>query len=245
MPKDECAFLNPQIQKYNHWPHFWTEIGAIFTSLLSLACDALDLCLLRSSLPSPCHFSALLPPSLPNFPPSAQLFIFSFYNSGSSSAVSLTVPPPHTLIHPPTHPSANPLTKGQEGPSLAQCLMGSDSSVFWDYARWKGGHSIVGGLLFDAATVCFWQDSCSKASRPPRARLKEGTWLPISSGVSAASTWGHRPSSSPANHVWFGFLEIPLFFFTFNKANFYKHVLESMQNQIYTADARTVIRMSP
>lgn len=49
--------------------------------------------------------------------------------------------------------------------------------------------------------------------------------------------------SSESRLVWF--LKIPLFFFTFNKANFYKHVLGSIHNQIYTADARTVIRMSP
>lgn len=119
-----------QIQKYNRWPHFLR--GAVVAGLLSLVCD--ELCLLHLSLPLP-SVSALhssIPPSLPNFPLSAQLFICSCYNSGSRSAVSLTVPP--TQTHPPTHPSANPLTKGQEGPSLAQCLMGSDSSVFWDYA---------------------------------------------------------------------------------------------------------------
>lgn len=97
---------------------------------MSLVSEALERHLLHSSLPSVTSLHSSLPPSLLNFPPSAQPFIFSFYNSGSSGAVSLTAPPPTQ----PLHPSANPLTKGQEGPSLAWCLMGSDSSVFWDYA---------------------------------------------------------------------------------------------------------------
>lgn len=86
MLKGRCACL---IQNYNHWPHPLTETGVMVTSLLRLVCDALELCLLPPTLS----------PSLPNFPPSAQLFIFSFYNSGSSSAISLAVPPPPT--HPP------------------------------------------------------------------------------------------------------------------------------------------------
>lgn len=62
--------------------------------------------------------------------------------------------------------------------------MGSDSSVFWDYARWKGGHSSTDGLCHSTATVCFWQDSCSKPSRPPRMELRDRTqgWLPFDGG---------------------------------------------------------------
>lgn len=87
--------------------------------------------------------------------------------------------------------AANPFTKGQEGPSLAQCLMGSDSSVFWDYACWKAGHSRIGSFCHSTATVCFWQDSCSKPSRPPWMAWRERTqgWLPFNGGLSATSTW--------------------------------------------------------
>lgn len=95
---------------------------------------------------TPSSFSSLAS-SRPNTPPSAQPFIFSYYNSGNR-VLSARQSVPWSRLYPPgcSASAANPLSKGQEGPSLARCLMGSDSSVFWDYARWKGGHSSPGGL---------------------------------------------------------------------------------------------------
>lgn len=150
---------------------------------------------LHSSLP-PCQTSLRQHNSL-----------FSLSTTVAAAVPSAWLCPHHThsSTHPPTHPSANPLTKGQEGPFSGPVPDGLGQQCVLGLRPLKRGAFHRRGLLFDATTVCFWQDSCSKASRPPRVRLKEGTWLPISSGVSAASTWGHRPSSSPANHVWFGF----------------------------------------
>lgn len=157
-----------QIQKYNRWPHFLR--GAVVAGLLSLVCD--ELCLLHLSLPLP-SVTALhssIPPSLPNFPLSAQLFICSCYNSGSRSAVSLTVPP--TQTHPPfckpTYQRAGRPVSGPVPDGLGQqCVLG--------LRLLKRGPFHPRGLLFGAAAVCFGQDSCSKPSRPPQARLKEGT----------------------------------------------------------------------
>lgn len=58
-------------------------------------------------------------------------------------------------------------SKGQVGPSLAWCLMGSDSRVFWDYSSWKARHSNTGCFCHNTATVCFLPDSCSKRSCSP------------------------------------------------------------------------------
>lgn len=156
--------------------------------------SSLSLC--RPLVLSLCSSSLALRSSLPNWPPSAQLFICSYYNSGNRA---LSGSAPLKRARPAS--AANLLSKGQEGPSLARCLMGSDSSVFWDYTIWKGGHSSSGSLCLSAATVCFWQDSCSKASRPPRAALRERTqgWLPLSGVVIATFTWEHgRRSLDPA-----------------------------------------------
>lgn len=86
--------------------------------------------------------------------------------SRTTTAAVLSAWPVHPLCCSAT--AANLLCKGQEGPSLARCLMGSDSSVFWDYSHWKGGHSSTGGFCHSMATVYFWQDSCSKPSWPQR-----------------------------------------------------------------------------
>ena len=112
--------------------------------------------------------------------------------------------PLRQALPPPGCPAsaANPLSKGQEGPSLAQCLMGSDSSVFWDYARWKGGHSSTDGLCHSTATVCFWQDSCSKPSRPPWLAWRERTqrWLPFIGGVGGCGAAPLPEFHSPARY---------------------------------------------
>lgn len=121
------AFVQYQVQRFVYCECRRVNV-AIATSLLSFVCDALELCLLHSSLPS----LLCTPPSLPAKLPSVSTTLyFLFLQQWQQQCRQPDCPP----IHTPTHPSANPLTKGQEGPSLAQCLMGSDSSVFWDYTR--------------------------------------------------------------------------------------------------------------
>lgn len=101
--------------------------------------------------------SALNPPPS-DLPSSSQPFIFSHCSDGGRGPSAWQSIP---------HPALILLRNGQVGLSLAWCLMGSDSRVFWDYSSWKARHSNTGCFCHNTATVCFLPDSCSKRSCSP------------------------------------------------------------------------------
>lgn len=150
---------------------------------------------LASSIHLSRHSLSLLctPPSLPAKLPSVSTTLYFLFLQQWQQQCRQPDCIPHPPFCQPAYQRAGRPVSGPVPDGLGQqCVLGLHPL--------KRGAFHRRGLLFDAAAVCFWQDSCSKPSRPPRARLKEGTWLPIST-----STWGHRRSLSPANHVWFCF----------------------------------------
>lgn len=118
--------LNPLQIRTSRW---------IYVTLSRLFLEALELQLVSQPL-RPHHPHPCAPPSLAAPPCQTAL---RQHNSLFARTTTVAIgccqaDPSETGLAWPAS-AANLLSKGQEGPSLARCLMGSDSSVFWDYTR--------------------------------------------------------------------------------------------------------------
>lgn len=142
------AFVQYRVQRFVYCECRRVNV-AIATSLLSFVCDALELCLLHSSLPS----LLCTPPSLPAKLPSVSTTLyFLFLQQWQQQCRQPDCPPIHTPTHPPfCQPAYQRAGRPVSGPVPdglgQQCVLGLHPL--------KRGAFHRRGLLFDEAAVWF------------------------------------------------------------------------------------------